>query len=194
MDSLQVLALDYVIAVYPLFTVLVTYILVQMHARGYRLIVWLWKPFHLCTSRVRRQWNIKTSLIDTFASFLLLSYVKFLSVSFDLLVPIPLYYTNGTMLSSLFLYHNGSMQYFGSQHLPYGLLAVGITLVFVVIPLLLLLVYPCRCFQRLLGSCGVGCFTLLTFMDVFQGSYKNGKKPNARLSPLHHVLAHFRCS
>ena len=47
MTTLQALALDYVIAVYPLLLIFITYLLVLMHD-NYRIVVWLWKPFHAC--------------------------------------------------------------------------------------------------------------------------------------------------
>ena len=174
MTMVQVIALDYAIAVYPLVLIATTYLLVELHDHGYRVIVWLWKPFHGCFVRFRRGWNIRTSLIDGFASFLLLSYVKFLSVSFDLLVPIRVFKIHGKSLTRLFLYYDGSLEYFGKEHLPYGVLALVVLIVFNILPLLLLCVYPCRCFQRCLNRCRLRHQLLHTFMDAFQGHFKDG--------------------
>jgi len=87
MTTIQALALDYIIAIYPLILLLMVYIFVELHGHGCRVIMWFWRPFHYCFSHFRRQWEIRTSLVDAFATFLLLSYVKLLSVSIDLLVP-----------------------------------------------------------------------------------------------------------
>ena len=91
MTTLHVLILDYAIAVYPLVLIVTSYILVELHDHNFRLIVWLWKPFHRCFVSFRREWNIKSSLIDAFCTFLLLSYFKFLSVSSDVLVPVSIF-------------------------------------------------------------------------------------------------------
>ena len=91
MNILQILALDYIIAAYPLFFITVTYIFVKLHDHNFKFIVRLWKPFRRCFIRFRRHWDIKTSLIDAFATFFLLSYTKFSRVSFDLLLPVYLY-------------------------------------------------------------------------------------------------------
>ena len=40
--------------------------------------------------------------------------------------------------------------------------------------MLLLALYPCQCFQRCLNRCNIQYQALHTFMDVFQGSYKDG--------------------
>ena len=92
-STLQILALDYAVAAYPLFLIVATYIVVELHDNDFRIVVWLWKPFRYCFAcySCRRQWDIRTSLVDAFATFFLLSYVKFLSVSFDLLIPVYLY-------------------------------------------------------------------------------------------------------
>jgi len=84
---LQVLSLDYITAAYPLLLILLTYSLVLLHYHNCRLVVCLWRPFLRCCIRFQRQWDIRNSLVDAFATFLLLSYVKFLSVSFDILTP-----------------------------------------------------------------------------------------------------------
>ena len=174
MTTVQALALDYAIAVYPLVLIAVTYLSVELHDHGFRVIVWLWKPFHRCFVCFRREWNIKASLIDAFATFLLLSYVKFLSVSFDLLVPTRVYNIHGEMLTMLYLFYDGSLEYFGKDHLPYGVLALVVLVVFGIFPLLLLCLYPCRCFQRCLNCCRLRSQLLHIFMDAFQGHYKDG--------------------
>ena len=87
-NTLQILALDYIIAIYPLLLIALSYLLVLLYDRNVHLVVCLWKPFVPLFIRFRRQWNIRNSLVDTFATFLLLSYVKILSVSVDLLMPV----------------------------------------------------------------------------------------------------------
>ena len=169
--TIQVLTLDYAVAIYPIVLITLTYILVELHDHSFRIIIWLWKPFHICFARLRREWNIKASLIEAFATFLLLSYVKFLNVSSDLLLPTRVFNIHGE--SRLHLYYNGA-EYFGKEHLPYGILALAVLLVFNIFPLLLLLLYPCRCFQRCLNYCRLRCQLLHTFMDAFQGHYKDG--------------------
>ena len=174
MTTVQALALDYAIAVYPLVLITITYLLVELHDHDFKIVVWLWKPFHKCFARLRREWNIKLSLINAFATFLLLSFVKFSSVSFDLLVPTRVFNIHGEPLHSLYLFYDGTTEYFGKEHLPYGILAVVVLLVFNIFPLLLLCLYPCRCFQRCRSRCNLRSQLLHTFMDAFQGHYKDG--------------------
>ena len=172
-DTLQALALDYAIAFYPLILLVITYVLIQVHTCNLRVISVMCRPFHRCTEHFRNQWDVRTSIVEAFATFLLLSYVKFFNVSFDLLVPTTVYNVNGSSLG-LYLYYDATIEYFGDQHLPYGVLAVFVMLVFIFFPVLLLLLYPMRCFQHCLSCCGVRWHALPIFIDAFQGCYKDG--------------------
>ena len=173
-NTLHVLALDYLVAVYPLLLITLSYLLVLLYDRNVRLIVCLWKLFLPLFIKFRRQWNIRNSLVEVFATFFLLSYVKILSVSVDLLVPVLLYDRHDHTLPQLYLFNQGDLPFLGSQHLPYACLALFFLLTFTLLPMLLLFLYPCPCFQACLNRTGCSCQPLHTFMDTFQGHYKNG--------------------
>ena len=115
--TLQALALDYFIALYPFVLIIISYILIELHDRRYAVIVILWKPFHKVLSVFRKTWDIRTSVIDSFATFFLLSYVKVLSVSADLLIPTKIYKL-GSSEVQFGLYYSPTVQYFGDEHLP----------------------------------------------------------------------------
>ena len=172
-STLQVLSLDYITAVYPLVLIVFTYTLVTLHYKNYKLVVWMWRPFIGCFARCRRQWDIQNSLVDAFATFLLLSYVKFFSVSLDLLTPTILW-NSSSKIQHVVLYYNGSVEYFGSTHIPYAILAISVLGFFTMLPILLLCLYPCRCFQRFLNIFHMNSQTLHHFMDAFQGCFKDG--------------------
>ena len=172
-NTLQTLALDYAIAFYPLILLIVTYVLIQVHTCNFRVISVMSRPFRRCTEHFRNQLDVRTSIVEAFATFLLLSYVKLLSVSLDLLIPTHVYNVKGSSLG-LYLYYDATIEYFGNEHLLFAVLAVFVLLVFIFFPLLLLLLYPMRCFQRCLDCCGVRWHALPIFIDAFQGCYKDG--------------------
>ncbi len=76
-STLQVHALDYAVAVYPRGLVVLLYMLIQLHARGCMPLIVLWLPFRKCHNKMQSRVDVKTTIIDVFASFLVLSYVKF---------------------------------------------------------------------------------------------------------------------
>ena len=80
---------------------------------------------------------------------------------------------NGSVVG-IYLYYDGSIEYFGEKHLPYAIVALLVVLIFIIFPILLLLLYPMRCFQRCLGCCKVRWHALRIFIDAFQGYYKDG--------------------
>ena len=179
LSLLHVVALDYVVAFYPLFLTIIAYICIQLYARDCEVIVCLWKVFcncfNSCTQRLGRRWDPVASLVHTFAAFLLLSYSKILFVSLQLLSYTQLYVpTGGTLSPPMRVYHDPSLKWFGDQHLPFALLAIFVLSVFIFFPALVLLLYPTKAFQRCLGCCGSRWLALHAFVDVFQGCYKNG--------------------
>ena len=182
MGPLPTIALDYAIALYPLLLMIITYLLIVLYDRNYRVITVMWRPFGILFSYYRRNWDVRTSMIDAYATFFLLSFIKFLSVSFDLLVPTHVYELHKHHYNySLGLFYAADIEYFGSEHLPYGILAIIMCLFFVILPVTTLALYPFTFFQRFLNLFpGRWLIFICTFMDAFQGCYKDGTEPGTR--------------
>ena len=178
-SPLHVVALDYVVAFYPLLLTITVYICIQLHARDCWVIVCLCRVFCKCFSSCRRrwgrQWDPFASLVHTFAAFLLLSYSKVLVTSLQLLNYTQLHLpTGGTISPPRRVLRDPSLEWFGEKHLPFALPAIFILCIFVFLPALFLLLYPMKIFQKCLGCCGRRLLALHAFADVFQGCYKNG--------------------
>ena len=103
-------------------------------------------------------------------------------MSFDLLVPVRVYELHQDHYNySLGLFYAADIEYFGSEHLPYGILAIIMCLFFVILPVATLALYPFGFFQRFLNLFPVRwCIFIHTFMDAFQGCYKDGTEPGTR--------------
>jgi hypothetical protein len=171
LNTLQVIALDYLVAVYPLFLLVCFYLLVTAHDRGCKLVVRLARLFFWCSARLRHQWNIKHSIIDAFTSFLLLSHIKFVSTSANLLIPTELRNIHGSSVG-YFIYYDATVEFMGSQHMAFAILALVMLVAAATFPLLLLL-YPMKWFQSALNKCHLNSPVLRTFMDCFQGYYRD---------------------
>ena len=183
-DFLPTLALDYVIAVYPLLLMAIIYLLMKLYDRNYRVIILMWRPFRAFFIFFRKNWNIRTSVIDSCVTFFFLANVKFLSVTFDLLTPAHLYeLQDGSSIvnkTSTVLFYASNTKYFGKEHLPYAILAIIVSIIFIFLPILLLALYPFAFFQRFLNCIPVHWHILHTFMDSFTGCYKDGTEPGTR--------------
>ena len=158
-DTLQTMALELAIGVYPLLLMMLSHLL---YDRNIRLFVFILKPFQIISNCFRTNWDIKTSTIDVFATFFLLSNVKFLSISYDLLTPVKVYQLNstGSLTHSWRLYYDANLMYFGKEHLPYAILAIASFLFFVLFPIVLLAFYGSRNFSISSLFAGTSCTPL----------------------------------
>ena len=176
------LTLDLLVAVYPLLLMIVTYLMIHLHDCNFKPLVLLWRPFGRIFSLFRDKWDIRSSVIDSFATFFLLSNIKFLSVAYDLLNPVEVYQlsSSGNFTHTWSLYYDASIPYFGSTHLPYAILAIVVLAVFALLPVLILMLYPFGFFHKILNVLPVRWHVLHTFMDSFLGCYKDGTEPGTR--------------
>ena len=164
--------IEVAIGVYPLVLLVVMYAFVTLRDRGCRVIVKIWKPFHFLISRFQSKLNIKTSLIDTFATFLLLSYMKIGFTALYVLTPTALYSPDGS--HTLVLYVDPSVEYFGPSHIGYAVITLLLVFVVLIIPIIFLFLYPSRWFQKCLNHFNLQLLPLRAFVDAFQGCYKDG--------------------
>lgn len=176
LDILQIHVLEYCIALYPLCLIFLTYVLIKLH-NNFCCIAYAWKPFRSLISALDRHSDNTRSLIDAYTVFFILSITKIICVSVDLLLPVEVHVlnANGTESHYLALYLDGSKRYMGADHLPYGILALVVLFVFIVLPTLVLFLYPFQFFQVFLNSLPQSItISLHHFVEKFQGYYKNG--------------------
>ena len=188
LNFIHITALDYIIALYPFALILLTYLLITMYDKQYRIIVLAWRPFKWFLWRYRKHFSTQVSLIETFATFILLSNVKILGVCFDLLAPTSSFDATGGRMNQRLFYYDANVEYFSSKHLPFATLALFTGVVFVLLPFFLLLLYPCSCFQRILNLFKLKCHALHIFMDAFQGSYRTQPRDLRQFSAYYILL------
>ena len=182
LHTLSFVALGYISAFYPLVLTVAIYCLMRLHQKGCRPVVVAWRPFHsYFVSFKRRFFTDDVTLIDTFATFLLLSYSKILLVSLKLLQPMT-YYTvlghnlTGTHHGALLYSVDTGVLYWTDKHVFYGILALAILVTFVLIPSLALSLYPTRCGRKMLSRCSPTILKDLNcLLNAFQCSFKNGQ-------------------
>ena len=119
----------------------------ELHDRKVAWVVTVWKPIHNVLSKFRKSWNVRTSIIDSFTTFFLLSYVKVLNVTTDLLIPTVVYKLDSST-PMVGLYYSPSISYFGDEHRPYAILAIIIFILFTITPTLTLFLYSFQFFIK----------------------------------------------
>ena len=148
----------------------------MLYDRRVPLVVVIWKPFRWVLALFWKTWDICTSVLDSFATFFLLSYIKVLNVTADVLIPTQIYQLASNK-STFGLYYSPSVSYFGDQHLPYAILAAILVTLFVSIPTVTFILYPFQFFQNLLSIFPINWHFMHAFVDSFQGGYKDGTEP-----------------
>ena len=183
--AIQILLFDYVIAIYPLMLTAVILLCLELHDRNCRVIVLLSSPFRLYSMLYCNDWDPKRRILNTSATFFLLSYSKLLFVSIGLLLPIQSHNSQGAVVSnSTALLYDPAIKFFHSEHIPYAIIAL-VTLVILLLHPLFLLLYPVRSFKRCLHCIGFRRWDVICqIMDIFQGWYKDGTRDTRDYRPL----------
>jgi hypothetical protein len=117
--------------------------------------------------------------MEAYATFFVLSYTKFLSASFDLLMPTYVC-SSTTGKKTISSYYDANLQYFQGPHLPLALTALAVLIVFVIFPTLVLLLYSFRFSQVILAKLHIRSAFLDLFVSPFYRCYKDGTEPNTR--------------
>ena len=170
LKSINILLLDYIIAIYPLAFSAVIYVCIEFYDRNNRLVVFLSSPIRKCFNST---WNPRRTILNTFITFFLLSYSKFLFVSINLISTVQIYNSQGKTDTKVLLY-DPTIRYFHSEHIPYVILAITILVVFNLVPPLFLLLYPTKPFRKCLQLLKIRWDIVSHIMDIFQGWYKDG--------------------
>ena len=165
------LALEYLVAFYPIFLILITSVCIKLHDNNFRPIVWLWKPFHRHFVHLRRRWDSTASIINAFTTFLLLSFSKILFVSFTLLYT---FHLKHNVLNECFLYYDSTVECHTQEHTIFAAIASCVLVIFIVCPTILLILYPTRLFRMCVSCCKFrSWYALHMFVESFQGEYKD---------------------
>ena len=152
-----------------------------MHDNNNKVIVALLRPFKAACKCFKYNMDIKTSTIDSFATFMFLSNSKLINVCFDLLFPTHVCDTSNNSTCRWAVLNCATMPYFGHEHLPYAIPAILVFLMLVLGPVFILLLYPFSLCQKCLIMLPQRWKIMLhVFMDSFQGCYKDGTKPGTK--------------
>ena len=181
LSPLGQLSLDYVTVLYTLLLIAGTYILIGWHDRQVKIVVIIWKPIYKFCQLFRKNWNIRSSVIDSLATFLILCNIKVLNVCIDVLKPVKVYQLTQEGGYRWSVFNDPKLHYFGKYHLPYAIFAIFMLVSLVVTPILFLLLYPTKLCQKIITKLSSRWQIFLKILiDSFQGIYKDGTEPDTK--------------
>ena len=174
-SPLENLALDYLIAVYPMIVTVVAFMIVQLYYCGFHPIVFICRPFQHVFANFRQGWNLQTTLIDAFITFFILSTTKIFHVSVSILLSVKLRDAEGNNLD-YYWFENPTIKIFNSEHRPYAVLAMTALTFLIVLPIVLLVCYQFSFCQVCLSKTRIKGQILEDFMQSFNRYYKDGSE------------------
>lgn len=175
-DTFLVFVVNFISFLYPMLLIVLTYLFIKLRDRGYRFVEMLRWPFF----SLRKNCNIRCSIIDVFASVLLISYVRFLAVSLDMMTAVRLYNIQDKNVRTFYWNYDASLELFGKSALPVVIPSFLVIACILFLPAILLCGCSIRFFPLLCKRiCQRRSFflALQAFMDAFQGCYKDGTEP-----------------
>ena len=175
----------YIISSYPLLLLLLLYVWIIMYHKGFKCILCITRPIHKVLARFWSFFDIQPSFTKSLASVYILCFTRFAVTSVQLLQFTEWYSITGSYKKSgTAFYFDGTLDYFGQGHWPFGLLAIVMLLLVNILPVLFLLFYPFGWFHSLLSFCKLHKEGLIAVSDVFTGPFKHGGDsgtPDSRL-------------
>ena len=188
--ALDVLCLEYTLAVLPLFLIVLLIFLIRCKSIRcvccYKQRLRLRGYFPISNNHRSRSGS---SIIHALVAFVLLSYTKLTLISMKMLAVRTLFgESDGEYSSESHISLAGHLTFFSKAYLlPYGLIAMLVLVFFVLLPPLFLLGLP-QLVDKLLDKERFSCLrrvwptvTIHIFLDAFQGFYKPNRRPFAGL-------------
>ena len=174
MEEIYVPFLDTVATLYPFILLLLTYVAIELHAHDFKSVVHLWRLIHRPFVRFRKTWDPNASIIQAFATLFFLSYAKLTGLMYEALYISAVTNEKGEIVSNL-SYIDPTVSIFSHKHWYIISLSIFILVFIIIPPLLVLVVFPTRLFQKV-SKClkPRWIVSIQTFVDPFHCCYKDG--------------------
>ena len=173
-SALTSIVLDYIVAITPIITIFLVWLIMYTSDycifKGKRNFVGKVSGC-LCQLFRKVKPNKSMSLHESFfrglVTFLVLSYSKFTLVTLTILTPAYLSGPGGRNYAVV-VKMDGTLKYFGHGHLPYAIPAILVLIFIVLLPLVILALYP-----RMCNWLGIQVHKMMPFFDTLNGAFKH---------------------
>ena len=172
LTGIHVNMLNLVPAIYPLVLVIISCILMELHATNYRIVEILLKPFKIIFSKTTVTAVTSDAVFHAFASFIFLSNVSVLLTANEVVNFVKVWNSTGHFQKQV-LYTDPTMEW--NTSIPYVLMSAIILTIFSLIPSLLLCIYPTRlyrCLSRFLSA--RKRLAITAFAEALHSCFKDG--------------------
>ena len=146
LTGIHVNMLNLVPAIYPLVLVIISCILMELHARNNRIVGVLWKPFNIILSKANMTAVTSDAVFHAFSSFIFLSNISVMFTTYQMANFVTVRNSTGHFQKQV-LYTDPTVEW--NTSVPYVLITAVIFIFISLIPSLLLCVYPTRLYRYL---------------------------------------------
>ena len=165
---------EFLATIFPFVLLLLTYTVIKLYNKNFRLVVSLWRLFRRVYVKFYRSWDPRSSMIHAFASLFFLSYAKLSYVIWEAFVWSDGVKNKGKADIKL-LYIDPNVPYHSTKHAVLVTFSVAVALLIFFPPLLILVVYPTSLYRKI-SHCISPKWRLRikTYVDIFNGCLKDG--------------------
>ena len=164
--------LNLVPAIYPLVLVIISCILMELHARNYRILGILWKPFRIILNKANITAVTSDAVFRALASFIFLSNISVMFTAGQVVHFVRVRNSTGHFQKRV-LYIDPTVEW--NTCVPYILIAAVIFIFISLIPSLLLCLYPTRLYRYLSRFLSARKQLAITaFAEALHSCFKDG--------------------
>ena len=172
LTGIHVHMLNLIPAIYPLVLVIISCILMELHARNYRIVVILWKPFNIILSKANILAVTSDAVFHAFASFIFLSNISVMFTAYQVVNFVVVRNSTGHFQKRN-LYTDPTVEW--NTNIPYLLFAAVFFVFISLIPSLLLCIYPTRLYRYLSRFLSARKRLAITaFAEALHSCFKDG--------------------
>ena len=174
LTGIHVNMLNLVPAIYPLVLVIISCILMELHARNYRIVGIVWKPFKTILIKANITAVTSDAVFHAFASFIFLSNISVLYTGYQVVNFVPVYNSSEHFQKHV-LYTDPTVEWNAHTYITYLLIAAVTFMFFTLIPSLLLCIYPTRLYRYLSRFLSARKRLAITaFAEALHSCFKDG--------------------
>ena len=166
--------LEFLATLFPFVLLSLTYTLIELYNKNFRLVVSLWRLFRRVYVKFYRVWDPRSSMIHSFASLFFLSYAKLSYVIWEAFVWSEGVNNRGKADIKL-LYIDPNVPYHSTKHRVLVAFSVAVAVFIYFPPILILVVYPTSLYRRISHWISPKWrLRIKTYVDIFNGCLKDG--------------------
>ena len=178
--TMHIIYLQSLSTFFPYVLIAITWLLIKLHSIDCKVVVWMWKKLDkIILKYIKIQRNSGRTVIDAFATFFLLSFVKLFATTLLPLLPFTVTTVSNYNISRSRTIHSfvdsGTNNASGAN-IAAVVVSSGIFLFAFLPPVFIIALYPIRTFRNLMLKCCHRRFicTLNFFVDKYHSCYKDG--------------------